>query len=215
MEGDILILNEDHLKAGDQAVKLIINEIKATNRKYLITVAGESGAGKSEVAEAISRSLKKNGITSYIFAQDDYFVLPPKSNSEKRKKNIKWVGTGEVRLDLLNEEITQIKSGHYTFDKPLVKFNENTIESERINLEPFKVIIFEGTYTTLLKNTDTRIFIDRDYHDTRSARLKRNREKQDDFLEQILNIEHDIISKHKKKADLLVTENYDVIKNNI
>ena len=212
MEGDILILNEDHLKAGSQICNMILDKIKHTDHKFMISVAGESGAGKSEVAEAIARALKKHNISSYIFAQDDYFILPPKSNADKRKENITWVGPQEVKIDLLNEEINEILKGNYLITKPLVIFNEDSLTEETVNIQSFDVIIFEGTYTTMLSNMDVRIFIDKTYHETKSSRLKRNREKQDTFLEQILEIEHKVISKHKSKADIIITKDYNLIK---
>ena len=38
------------------------------------------------------------------------------------------------------------------------------------------MLIAEGTYTTLLENVDYRVFIDRDYHDTRGDREERARQ---------------------------------------
>lgn len=211
MEGDILILNEDHIQAGKQICNLILDKVKKANHKFMISVAGESGAGKSEVAEAIARALKKYNISSFIFAQDDYFILPPRSNAAKRKKDISWVGPGEVKIDLLNEEISEILKGNYLISKPLVIFNEDRITTETIDIKEYDVIIFEGTYTTMLDHMDTRVFIDKTYHETKASRLKRNREKQDTFLEQILEIEHKVISKHKTKADIIVNKDYNVI----
>lgn len=212
MRGDILIINENHKKAAAQSLPIIIPEIKKCKGKYFITVAGESGAGKSEIAASIAEQLKEKGISSFIFQQDDYFFLPPKSNANKRKDDISWVGTQEVKIDLLNEEIADIRQGNYVIKKPLVIFEEDRIESETVDVSGYDVMIFEGTYTTMLNNIDCKIFIDRDYHDTKASRLKRNREKQDDFLERILKIEHDIISKHKSMADIIVTKDYDAQK---
>jgi hypothetical protein len=72
-------------------------------------------------------------------------------------------------------------------------------------------VIVEGTYTTALKNVSKRVFIDRTYIDTREARSLRACEDQDDFLEMILTIEHEIISSHRPRADIIVTREYDVI----
>jgi uridine kinase len=212
MEGDILVLTEDHLKAGKQICKYLITSIERSKGKFLVSVAGESGAGKSEVAEALARALRDKHIESYIFAQDDYFILPPKSNAAKRKQDISWVGPQEVKINLLNEEIGQIRKGNYKITKPLVIFNDDRITTETIDLANYKVLIFEGTYTSMLENIDARVFIDRTYHETKASRLKRNREKQDNFLEQILEIEHKVISKHKAKADLVITKDYNVQK---
>ncbi len=212
MEGDVLIINNYHRKAAKQAVAILLPDIENTTGKFFISVAGESGAGKSEIAASIAKELENAGYRCYIFQQDDYFVYPPKTNAEKRKEDIGWVGMQEVNLFLLDEEIAAIRQGVNEIEKPLVIFDEDRITTEKVDLSPFKVIIAEGTYTTALKNADKRIFIDRDMNDTKKARKKRAREKQDEFLEQILTIEHRIISAQKKEADIIITKGYDAIK---
>lgn len=212
MEGDVLIINNYHRKAGRQAAEIILNDIRPSDGRYFISVAGESGAGKSEVAASIATVLEKKGLQTFIFAQDDYFVYPPKTNAEKRKEDIGWVGMQEVKLSLLDQEIALLREGENIIKKPLVIFGEDRLTSETVDLSHFRVFIAEGTYTTALKNVDCRIFIDRNLNDTRKARAKRAREKQDEFLEKILSIEHRIISAQKKDADIIITKHYDALK---
>lgn len=212
MQGDVLIINENHRKAAKQVLPLILDKIKAAKNKFAISVAGESGAGKSEIAASIAKELEKNNITSFIFQQDDYFNYPPKTNSQIRLNDISHVGISEVNLDLLDNEIQMVKDGQTFFEKPLVIFEKNRIDRETVFLDDTNVLIAEGTYTTVLKNVDLRIFIDRDHHDTKASRLERNRERQDDYLDKILLIEHNIISKHKDLADIIITKEYDAIK---
>lgn len=210
MEGDKLVIKEHHVKSAKMVAEVVIPEIKATEGRYAITIAGESGSGKSETAQTLKDELEKHNIKSYIFQQDDYFVYPPKSNEEKRKENINNVGTSEVKLDLLDQNLQDAITGKETIEKPLVYFEEDRITKEKINLEGIKVVIAEGTYTTSLKNVNKKVFIDQNYFDTKKTRLERSREKQDDFLENILKIEHEIISKQKEEADLIITKNYEL-----
>jgi len=209
MRGDILIINENHRKDAHQIVDLIIDKIKSKKGKYIISVAGESGAGKSEIAASIAEVLTEKNISSFIFQQDDYFVYPPKTNAKMRIINISHVGMSEVKLDLIDEELKTILGGNNKIEKPLVIFEEDRIDKETVNLENIKVIIVEGTYVTALKNIDQRVFIDRDLNDTRELRKKRNREKQDEFLEAILLIENKIIAPQKSLADIIITKDYD------
>ena len=212
MKGDILIIDDNHRKAADQIVDFILKDIQKTNDKFVITVAGESGAGKSEIAVSIADKLKEFGIQSYIFGQDDYFKLPPKTNARQREKDISWVGMQEVKLDLLDQNIFDILNGKTMITKPLVNFNADEIGEEKINLAEFNVLIAEGTYTTTLKNVNCRIFIDRNKMDTLESRKKRAREKQDEFLDRVLTIEHEIISKHKDLADIVISKEWSVSK---
>jgi len=74
MEGDVLIINNYHRKAAKQVVAILLPGIEKANGKYFLTVAGESGAGKSEIAASIAAELEKAGKKSFVFQQDDYFV---------------------------------------------------------------------------------------------------------------------------------------------
>jgi uridine kinase len=212
MRGDILIIGKHHMQAAEEILDLMLPVIRSNPGKFLFTVGGESGAGKSEISYALENLLETHGIAARIIQQDDYFVHPPKTNEQIRRKNISWVGTGEIRMDLLNENIREIINGKTEIKKPLVIFAEDRIISEKISLTPFKVIIIDGTYTTLLEHIDCHIFIDRDKDDTREDRLKRNREQQNDYLEKILEIEHQIISRHKALANLIVDKEFKVFK---
>jgi uridine kinase len=173
-------------------------------------VAGESGAGKSETAAALAEVIESEGYKVFIIQQDDFFIYPPKTNAAMRLASGGKVGPEEVRLDLLNEIIQSLKKGQDEITKPLVIFAEDRISSEKIDAAKYQVFLIEGTYTTLLDNIDCRIFIDRDMDDTRSDRLKRNRESQDGFLEKILLTEHSIISSHKHLADIVINKNFDL-----
>ena len=214
MKGDILIIDDNHRKAAGQVVEILVDRILNSIGKFIISVAGESGAGKSEIAASIAEKLKYYNIRTFIFGQDDYFKLPPKTNARQREKDISWVGIQEVKLDLLDQHILLAQEGIPIIKKPLVDFNADKIGEEGINLTDFKVLIVEGTYTSCLKNVNCRIFIDRNKLDTKESRLQRAREKQDEFLDKILSIEHEIISKHIKLADIIISKEWEAVKNN-
>jgi uridine kinase len=95
----------------------------------------------------------------------------------------------------------------------LIDYNANTVETQIVSLKGVNVIIAEGTYTSLLRNVDTKIFINRNWLLTLEDRKKRNRgdEVSDPFTEKILATEHMIIAGHKHLADFIVTDNYDVV----
>jgi uridine kinase len=202
MIGDKLIIKREHANAAGQIADILLPRIKNSQKKFIISIAGESGAGKSEIAYSLYENLENTGLKSVILQQDDYFVYPPKTNAEMRKKNINHVGTSEVHLDLIDQNLQDIVSGK--------KQLRDRITTETIPLAEVSVVIVDGTYTTLLNNVDCHVFIDRNYLDTRKSRKKRGRELQDTYLEKILRIEHAIISKHKKKSDILVNRDYKV-----
>lgn len=213
MKGDKIIVQPHHDVAAKQIAQLLMPEIRSASETYVVTIAGESGAGKSKIAAALAAELAGAGVTSAVLQQDDYFVYPPKTNAAMRRKDIGWVGPEEVRLDVLDENLRQILSGKPEVVKPLVDYDADAIGTETVDLKDVAVVLVEGTYTTLLKNAQLRVFIDRTFEETREARALRGREQQDDFLEQVLAIEHGIISKHRSQADIIVTRDYAVTRN--
>lgn len=214
MKGDIIVLEEHHTRAASVIVPAIIENVSAKEGRYIITVAGESGSGKSETGKAIADALEAQGIAAVLLGQDDYFELPPKSNDAKRREDENWLGPHvEVRFDVLEQNLIDAINGADQIVKPLIDYNENSVEDETIDLTGVKVVIAEGTYTTLLKNVDTKVFIARNRLDTLEHRRKRNRgsEVGDPFIENVLKIEHKIIAGHKQLADFVITRDYDVI----
>lgn len=213
MKGDKLVINEGHIRAANQSLELLLPRITSSQGRFVITIAGESGSGKSEIAAALAEALSRKDIKSVILQQDDYFVYPPKTNENMRRKDIGHIGLSEVHLNLLDHNVKDAITGQSAIIKPLVIFDEDRITEETLNLEGIKVVIVEGTYTTTLKNANQHIFIDRSYTDTRQARRKRAREAQDEFLEKVLKIEHGIIQPQKTQASVIITRDYEAKRN--
>ncbi len=210
MQGDTIIVEEHHRKAAAEIIPAILPLIEKSRGKFTMSVAGQSGSGKSETATALAEELAKHDIKSVIFQQDDYFVYPPRSNDKARRQDISWVGPQEVNLSLLDRHLKAFLKGRDTTVQPLVIYDENAIKSQDMQMGDAKVAIAEGTYTTLLDNADLRIYIDRDYEATRAHREKRNRDASelDPFIDNVLVIEHHIILSHKPRADILIKADY-------
>jgi len=208
MIGDKLVITEYHIENGKKIAAALLDRFRNIDRPLAVTVAGESGSGKSETAAALAETLEKSNLKSLILGQDDYFKLPPKSNAARRKQGIDWVGMKEVDLDLMDEHLRAIKHGQPLIVKPLVFFDADRIDKETVALDDINVVIAEGTYTTSLDEADFRAFIDADYHHTLAHRRKRARDEAEGaFIEQVLEIEHRIISAQKERADIVLPPN--------
>jgi uridine kinase len=205
MIGDKLKINDYHRQAAAFIFRELKTTLKEAEEPLAVTVAGESGSGKSETASVLAELCTESGYKSLILQQDDYFVYPPKTNHRKREEDIGWVGMQEVKLGLIEENVTDIKkSCKKEITKPLVNYDRDLITEETVPIEDVKVIIIDGTYTTTIKNADLRAFIDRNYRQTKKARLERSRDPATNFLEKVLAIEHKIISAHKETADIII-----------
>jgi uridine kinase len=215
MKGDIVLLQEHHKQAANVIVSQIIDQIKKKETRFVITVAGESGSGKSETGLAIANEIEKYGLKAIVLGQDDYFYLPPKMNSARRREDPDWLGPHvEINFAVFEQNLVDTINGKSELEKPLVDYDANTIETQKISLEGVKVVIAEGTYTSLLKHVDIKVFITRNWLKTLADRKKRNRgnEVNDPFTEQILAMEHKIIAGHKQLADFVINDEFEVLK---
>jgi uridine kinase len=210
MKGDIILVGEEHKSAAEQIIDRLFDEIAATERRYTITVAGESGSGKSETGQALADVLGRHEAKAVVLQQDDYYVLPPRFNDAARRANFAWVGTTEVRLDLLDQHLQQAREGAASIVKPLVDYDANQIGQETLSLDEAEVVIAEGVYTSLCEHVDRRVFIARNRLETMDHRMERGREAFDPFIEKVLETEHEIISQHRARADVIITREYEV-----
>lgn len=212
MQGDSIVVEEHHRRAGRSVCEHILPDVQSSDGRYVITVAGESGSGKSETARALADALANHDIRCAILQQDDYFVYPPRSNDRARRKDIAWVGPHEVHIDVLDKHLQEFLDGATRLVKPLVVYERDEIAQETLEFGEAQVLIAEGTYTTLLANVDSRVFIDRTYLETRAHRENRARHKSelDPFIDRVLAIEHEIIYAHKADADIVITTDYTV-----
>lgn len=211
MRGDVIIVEEHHRRAAAQIVGRIGDEVTARRRRTTVSVAGESGSGKSEMGQALADAFTARGLTAIVLGQDDYFRLPPRSNDAARRRDIGWVGPQEVRLDLLDEHLAAAQAGATSLTKPLVIYDEDRVTEETLELGPeIRVVIAEGTYTSLLEHVDRRVFIARNRLETLDARMRRGRERFDPYIEQVLEIEHAVISAHRARADVVISRDYEV-----
>lgn len=206
MRGDKLVIERHHTERAQEIAEIIIPEIQPP---YVITIAGESGSGKSELASELARILLEGTVPAEILQQDDYFVFPPKTNHEMRRANINQVGPQEVKLDFLEANLRSFKRGEGPLFKPLVDYEADAISTEEFPIAGVEVLIAEGTYTSLLRFVDLRIFLDLDFRATLRARKRRARDTFEPFVEDVLAREHRIISKHKDRADLIVPAAFD------
>lgn len=214
MKGDRIVVEEHHLSAAARIAAILLGRVRNKTGRYAITVAGESGSGKSETARALADAFRGQGLGAVVLGQDDYFVLPPRSNDARRRADPEWLGPHvEVRLDLLDANLRDAVNGQPAIVKPLVDYDADRIDEETLGLEGTRVVIAEGTYTSLLRHVDTRIFIARTHLDTLEHRLKRNRGREagDPFVERVLAAEHTIIAGHRSLADYVITRDYDVL----
>ncbi len=205
-----LSIKDAYFELSTELADALENKSLLDKDKLVIGICGESGSGKSVTATCLQIELEKRNISSIILHQDSYFWLPPKENHEKRKSDLNWVGSNEVRMELLQSHIGQFKSHEEKITVPVVDYEKNIFSEHQTIIKDKSVLIVEGVYALLLDQLDCKIFMERTYKDTLLKRKKRTREVYDPFVEQVLEIEHIIVKPLQGMADLVVKKNYSV-----
>ncbi len=210
MMGDTVDLTRVNGRCVHRLHQVVCGWMRGERPPIIMAIAGESGSGKTTLAFALAKTFRESGIPAQVWQQDDYYYLPPKTNDRRRRQDIHWVGPGEVNLQLLDDHLAAIRKGITTIEKPLVIYSEDRIIREVVLLHGVQVILVEGTYVSLLQQVHWRVFINRDYCDTREDRLRRGRDARDAFVERVLAIEHRILRQHQRWADILITRDFRV-----
>lgn len=207
MMGDILLITEEHRKAGKQIVERL-SEIQT--EKLVIAIGGESGSGKSELAHVISRRLKDRGELAKILHSDNYYKVSPQQRTAWRNEHgIESIGLAEYDWDLINRNIAEFREGK---EAVLPCIDLLTDQEDRLitNFEGIKHLIVEGLYA-LEVDADLRIFLDLTYHETKKAQVLRGKEPQSEYRLQVLEREHEVVQSLKPLADYLVTKDFQIV----
>jgi len=209
--GDVIHIRPEYFATADALVALLTQAKNLNGRSFeVIAIGGESGSGKSVTAICLQQSLENKGLSAVILHQDDYFKLPPKTNHQNRVANITAVGPQEVYFSKLEKNIEDFRRKETHLQKPLVNYDQDLIGEEELSIMGVDVLIIEGTYAMQLENVDIRIFMERNYRDTLANRIARGREPYSAFVEQVLEIEHRLISSGIEIADAIVQKDYSV-----
>lgn len=197
------------------AAKKILDQIDFGGKEVtVISIAGESGCGKTTLGKAMKDILTEKGCQVLLLHQDDYFRLPPKKNHGARMLDFSSIGPQEVRLDLLDEHISLIKKRVVKeVSVPVMDWETDTEKSIETDVSGIDVVLVDGTYVSLLKEVDFKIYINTHYTHTRNNRVNRNREEVTDFIESVLEKENAIIKSQAPMAALVLDNQLQIVNN--
>jgi uridine kinase len=181
-------------------------------QRRVIGIAGESGSGKSVTADTLARLSNAAGVRTTVINQDNYFVLPPRTNHENRCKDLANVGPHEVQMALIAEHVAAFRARRNGVEAPLVDYPGNRFVTQTYDFAEMELLIVEGTYVLQLPDLDTRIFLEATHVDTEERRRARNRDIDEPIVAQVLAIEHEIIAREAAVADVLIDATFNIVR---
>ncbi|NLE73834.1 MAG: glycosyltransferase [Actinobacteria bacterium] len=196
-----------------------VEDMRPANMRAVVVLAGESGAGKTEVAEYLRYLLRSRGMRGVTVSGDAFFRLGPEANHRARLDAYAqgeldaYLGPEEVdieRLDAVLKQATNRAVDEIFVPSDCRRLASRCYPQVPLSLRGADVVLVDLTYGMALKNVVLKVFLETDYR-ARIATVKaRNLERDPDqdfaFVEKVLEIEHGIIEGMKEVADLVLTE---------
>jgi len=210
-------------KVARDLADVIIDELLKQNKKpFVFAMAGQTGAGKSTIANKLSRTLNNLGYDSVIFRMEDYLKDLPKDMVEKRVKKGNMLGLEEIDIASLNEHVRVILKGG-TVTSPVINIKANSRKMRSVSGKNLAVIIIEGVYCDKLETIDSLIYFDIPFDQLRFQRAKKDDvnlyPKGDEvrtLLEDISRMEQNYLDSTniKNSADLIINWRYEILYRN-
>ncbi len=210
MLGEVLCIAPQHKKAANAIVEYIK---KLADTKVIVAVSGESGSGKSAIGHEIAHLLKAQGTPAKVMHIDNYYKTSPVERTSWRKAHgLKSIGYKEYDWDAINHNLAEFRANADDVTMPCIDLLTDQEDLLKTSFKGIRYMVIEGLYS-IHAEADLRIFIELTYHETKKAQLLRGKEKMNEWRLQVLEQEHQVVQSLRPKADLIVTTQFDVIKN--
>jgi len=155
------------------------------DEKYLIAIAGPSGAGKTSLAHILADQLPPG--QTVVFAADRYYRDLSHLSPDDREK-VNFDEPEAIDHETLIRDLEALKRGE-TIDAPVYDFKTHTRKAERTRIEPTSQIIVEGlfllTRPEYLDLFDLKVFASAPHDvclERRTARDEKERDRTDEFV---------------------------------
>ena len=190
----------------------------------LIGICGGSASGKT----AISQKLKKNNPETITIISQDSYYKPYNEYSMKERKNINFDHPDSFDMELLEEQLLQLKSGNI-IQMPIYSFEKYTREDKTLSVCPNSIIVLEGMlilhYPKIRKLLDKSIYINTTKENMLKRMITRDVKERGRTVKGVIEqYRRDVEPMHdkfveplKKSADIIVNGNFeqDVVYKNI
>ena len=203
MIGDIIIVEEIHHKKCKIIYPAVMDCYRC--RKMVITIAGISGTGKTEVATVLQNNLFYwHKLRAKIIHIDDYYKTDYHTRNSSRKET-GIIGKEEINWEKLNHIVSIFRSNlPKLYVRRIHKFLDS-VEYVISNNRKIDVLIVEGIYANYLDDKDFSVYLEGNIEETYAFRKKRGKENpDDDYRRLVLKKESKDIIRSRKFSDMIV-----------
>ena len=201
MQNQIITITPKHRSAA----KLIFDRVIAERTpKFIITVTGEVGTGKSTISYLVAKLLKEQGIRCKIMELDNYYKIPPLERKAWRKKHgLDHVGPEEYNWEKIYENIQDFKENKIA-SMPLVDLLTDYVDELITDFNGVDLLIIRGLYSINCKESKLKVFIELSYKEGMEGNLYVPNEEMDDFRLQVMKKEQKMVQLMKKEANFFI-----------
>jgi uridine kinase len=201
MLNDVVTIEKKHTNA---AITLYDRVIRDRKTKFIVTISGEVGTGKCEIAHELGRKLIEAGISVKLLHMDNYYHIPPLKRQEWRKKNgLEKIGYDEYDWNTINKNIDDFRMNKKSV-MPVVDLFTQKVDQLHTDFNGIDVLIISGLYSIRINQSDLRVFIELTYEDTWDEQMVTHKEVIDDFRMEVLKQEHKAVQSLKGQADFYI-----------
>lgn len=201
MLNDVVIIEKKHTNAAKTLFERVMRDIKP---KFIVSISGEVGTGKCEIAHELGRMLIETGLRVKLLHLDNYYLVPPSERNEWREKNgLENIGYYEYDWDLVNNNIDDFRMNKKSV-LPVVDLFTQQVDRLHTDFKNMDVLIIAGLYSIKINQSDLRVFIELTFEDTWDEQLLTHKEKLDDFRVEVLKQEHKAVQSLKPLADFYI-----------
>ena len=162
MLGDILLINDMHKEAACTIKKYVLKELEKNDEghRYVVSISGESGSGKSELAHSLGKTLKQNNIRVKVIHTDNYYKIQPLLREEwRRNKGFDKIGVNEYDWVRINRTIRDFREAQECMI-PCIDLIPEQVDKLITDFSKIDLLIIDGLYAIKTNDVDLRIFID-------------------------------------------------------
>jgi len=184
---------------------------------YIVGISGGSASGKTTLIQKLKQIFDESQLA--ILSQDHYYK-PIEFQIRNELGEINFDEPESLDLEKFLKDLELLEAGYSLSIEEYVFNNPDKIGST-ITVKPAKIILIEGIFiigqTSINDKLDFKIFIDANEEIKYNRRLKRDSEERGmdkaeihyQWHSQVLPSYQKYLLPHKKKADILITNNYD------